>query len=202
MPPMGVSESCMLLTAPQEVPVVATVKRLLPAMPKRTSFPSMLILCTPSLATSGLPLLSAHCRTPKAANQDEEHHSQQHPPLAGVPHHDAEGVGQGAGNQQDQQDLDKVGERCRVFKGMGRVGVEEAAAVGAQFLDRFLGGDRPHRDLDFLDDHVLGDRLALGILERIPLVVHLWLVIVGGLDQRHGLVGAEVLDHPLGNQDK
>ena len=59
----------MVLTAPQEVPVVATVKRLLPAMPKRTSFPSMLTLCTPSLATSGLPLLSAHCRTPKATTR-------------------------------------------------------------------------------------------------------------------------------------
>ena len=59
MPPSGVRESCMVLTAPQEVPVVETAKRELPARPKRVSFPSMLMPCTPSLATSGLPLDSA-----------------------------------------------------------------------------------------------------------------------------------------------
>ncbi len=149
-----------------------------------------------------MPLLSAHCRTPKATDQHEEHHPQQRPPLAGVAHHDAEGVGQGAGDQQDQQDLQEVGERGRVFKGVGRVGVEEAAAVGPQLLDRLLGGDRPHGDGDLLDRHALGDRVALGILERVALVVQLRLVVAGRLDQRHGLVGAEVLDHPLGDQDE
>ena len=63
-----------------------------------------------------------------------------------LPTMQAEGVGQGAGDQQDQQDLHEVGERGRVLEGMGRVGVEEAAAVGAQLLDRLLGGDRPHGD--------------------------------------------------------
>ena len=60
-----------------------------------------------------------------------------------------------------------------VLVGMGGVGVEEAAAVGAQHLDRFLRGDRPLRD-----------RL-LGALERMG----------------HG-VGVEVLRHTLPDQEQ
>src|SRR6202008_1069880 len=41
IPPSGVNESCMLLTAPQLASVVTVAKRAELAMPKRTSFPSM-----------------------------------------------------------------------------------------------------------------------------------------------------------------
>ena len=41
-PPSGVNESCMLFTAPVEVPVVAPANRPLPGAPMRTSLPSML----------------------------------------------------------------------------------------------------------------------------------------------------------------
>ena len=42
MPPSGVNESCMLLTAPQLVSVVTVAQSAELAMPKRTSLPSML----------------------------------------------------------------------------------------------------------------------------------------------------------------
>jgi hypothetical protein len=66
MPPSGVSESCIELTAPQEVPAVADANIEVPASPKRVSFPSMLMPCTPSFATSGLPPLSAQYKVPIA----------------------------------------------------------------------------------------------------------------------------------------
>ena len=41
-PPSGVNESCMQLTAPVDVPVVAPANRPHAAAPNRTSLPSML----------------------------------------------------------------------------------------------------------------------------------------------------------------
>ena len=42
MPPSGVKQSCMALTAPHEAAVVITANSAEAAMPKRTSLPSML----------------------------------------------------------------------------------------------------------------------------------------------------------------
>ncbi len=36
---------------------------------------------------------------PEGENQDRQHHPQKRPPLAGVSHHDAEGVGEGEGDE-------------------------------------------------------------------------------------------------------
>ena len=48
---------------------------------------------------------------------------------------------------QQQEDLDPVGPRGRVLKRVSGVRVvEAAAAVGAEFLDRFLAGDRSSGD--------------------------------------------------------
>ncbi len=47
------------------------------------------------------------------------------------------------------------------------VGVEEAATVGAEHLDRLLRRDRAHRQGLRLRGGFLGDGVALGILERI-----------------------------------
>ena len=58
------------------------------------------------------------------------------------------------GITQDREHLEPVRERCRVLERVGGVGVEEAAAVGAQLLDPLLRGDR-----------AVGDRL-LRALER------------------------------------
>jgi hypothetical protein len=43
-------------------------------------------------------------------------------------------VGQRGADQEDQQHLDQPGERGRILERMRRVGVEEAAAVGASSL--------------------------------------------------------------------
>src|SRR5262245_7217749 len=73
-PPSGVNESCHELTAPQLASVVAVAKSAELAMPKRTSFPSMLppdeVAVTdwsaPALVSNGLPRAPAQYagRTP------------------------------------------------------------------------------------------------------------------------------------------
>ena len=71
------------------------------------------------------------------------------------------------------QQLHQIREGAGVLEGVGAVGVEEAAAVGAQLLDRLLRGDRTERH------HLLG-----------------------ALDGGDLVVGREVLDHPLAHQDQ
>ncbi len=62
----------------------------------------------------------------------------------------------------------EIGQRVRIFVGRGRVGVDEAASVGAEFLDHFL---RRHR--------TAGDRLR------------------EAFDGFHALIGVKVLRHAL-----
>ena len=93
---------------------------------------------------------------------DQEHHahdSEDGPALPLVADHAAEHVGQAGADGEDQQDLDEVGQRVGVLERMRRVGVEEAAAVGAQDLDDFLRSNRA------LCDDLLGafQRGRLGI---------------------------------------
>ena len=67
---------------------------------------------------------------------------------ASLPHvadHAAEGENRSDGDQQQRPDLEKVGPGVGVFERMGGVGVEEAAAVGAELLDDLLAGHRTNR---------------------------------------------------------
>ena len=65
IPPRGVNESCIALTAPHEASVVIVAKRAELKMPNRTSFPSMFpsVAATPSALWIGLPRLSAFQQT-------------------------------------------------------------------------------------------------------------------------------------------
>ena len=78
--------------------------------------------------------------------EDGRHGGEDRPALALIAGHPAEGVGQRERDREHRQHLDQVGERGRVLEGVGRVGVEEAAAVVAQLLDDLLRGDRTDRD--------------------------------------------------------
>ena len=77
-------------------------------------------------------------------DEHQGHRGEHGPALAGIADHAAEGEAQRGRDQEDRQHLDEVGQRRRVFIGMRRVGVHEAATVGAQHLDRFLRSDRAH----------------------------------------------------------
>ena len=147
-------------------------------MPKRTSLPSMLPPACRSTPRRDAER-SRDCRRlgpvgdGDADEEQDAHGGEDRPALALVADHAAEDVGQRGADREDQHDLDQVGERRRVLEGMRGVGVEEAAAIGAEHLDGLLGGDR-----------ALGDRL-LGAFER------------GRLD-----IGAEVLRHALPDEEQ
>ena len=88
-----------------------------------------------------------------------------------VADHAAEHVGQRRADRRRSPHLDQVGDRVRVLERMGGVGVEEAAAIGAELLDRYLRGDRALRDR-----------------------------LLGAFERRRVDVGAEVLRHALPDQ--
>ncbi len=66
--------------------------------------------------------------------------------MALVADHAAEHVGQRGAEHEDRQHLHEIGQRRRVLEWMRGVGVEEAAAIGAEHLDGDLRGDRANRD--------------------------------------------------------
>ena len=108
------------------------------------------------------------------ADEEQDAHGGKHrPALALVPHHAAEHVGERSRDPDQQKHLNEVRERGRVFVGMGGVGVEEPAAVGAENLDHLLRGDRS-----------LGDRL------------------LGAFQRRRIDIGAEVLRQALPDEEE
>ena len=85
-------------------------------------------------------------RDGNADDEDDTHGTKDGPALALVADHAAEDVGQRRTDGEDRHHLDQVDERIRVLERMGRIGIEEAAAVRAQHLDRELRRDRPDGD--------------------------------------------------------
>ena len=90
-----------------------------------------------------------------------------------LPTHLAEHIEQASPQGDLTEDDQHGGQGVGILKGMGRVDVEEAAAVRTQVFDDFHRGYRP-----------LGDRL------RLP------------IQGMHHRVGIEVLDHSLRDEDQ
>ena len=84
---------------------------------------------------------------------------------------------------------------------MRRIDVVEAAAVGAELLDRDLRRGGPERNRLLGGGRLFGDRIALFVLERLPVRAVLRIVVGDGLHQRDrgGLV--EGLHDALADQD-
>ena len=118
-----------------------------PAMPKRTSLPSSCRRRRAGGAVPGAASLEPRLDDGDAdADQSTAITASDRAALPLVADHPAEGAGQGERDDQEQEDLEEVGERVGVLERVRGVGVEEAAAVGAELLDRLLAGDRAARD--------------------------------------------------------
>ena len=76
-----------------------------------------------------------------ADDEDPGHGREDRPALSLVAGHAPERVRQAEGDDEDGEHLQPVGQAGGVLEGMGRVGVERPAAVGAQLLDDLLGGE-------------------------------------------------------------
>ena len=81
-----------------------------------------------------------------AGEEQDAHDREDGPTLALVADHAAEHIGERRPDREDREHLHEVRQRRRILEGMRGVGVEEAAAVGAEHLDRDLRGDRADRD--------------------------------------------------------
>ena len=105
----------------------------------------------------------------EAGCKQDVHGGEDGPAVAGRAGHAAERVGESGGDDEDGEHLQEVRERRGVFEGVGAVGVEEAAAVGAEHLDGFLRSDGALADglglafegmRDGVGVQVLGDALG------------------------------------------
>ena len=204
-PPIGVMESCTLLTAPVDVPVVADANKAEAAIPKRVSLPSMLPPDCEAVGAASIPWEADHRVAALFADEGDgceggeqnQHRGHEREALAAVAYQDAERVGESERNQQDRGDLQKVGERRGILEGMRGIGIEKAAAVGAELLDGFLRGDGPHGQNLGLSRDGLGDRVALVIQERFALAVCFRIIEGQLLDRGRVAIGMNVLDHAL-----
>ena len=88
----------------------------------------------PQLRENGIARLLEAVTDEHARQEHDAEGGEDGPALARVAHHFSEGVGQRRRNHQHQPHLEQVGERRGILERMRGVGVEESAAVGAQFL--------------------------------------------------------------------
>ena len=108
-----------------------------------------------------------------AGDEQHAHDGEDRPALALVADHAAEHIGERGADREDRDHLQEVRQRRRVLERMRGIGVEEAAAIGAEHLDRDLRGDRADRD---------------GLL--------------GAFERRRIDIGAERLRHALPDQEQ
>jgi hypothetical protein len=159
------------LTAPVEVPVVAAAK-VADAEAGLLALHVAGGLVGPGPGHDRVARLLGHDHRGRHGGPDEGHGREQRPALAPRADQAAVGRGERERDRQQGQRLQEVGDRVGVLVRVGRVGVVEAAAVGAELLDRLLGGDRP-----------AGQGLG------------------GAADGGHLAEPVEVLDNPPGHQE-
>jgi hypothetical protein len=81
------------------------------------------------------------------ADEHDQKRRIKRPALTAAHQHAAWRVGERGWNQQHAQDMQRVGERRRVLVRVRSVHAEEAAAVGAEVLDRLEARHRAHQDV-------------------------------------------------------
>ncbi|OPY12857.1 MAG: hypothetical protein A4E66_00989 [Syntrophus sp. PtaB.Bin001] len=130
-----------------------------------------------------------------ARQKQDSHGAPESPSVSLVIHTPAQMPGKAAGNQQNGQYLDEVCQWGRIFVRMSGVGVHKAAAVGSQHLDGSLRCQGPLSDgLD--SPPAVG--LPAGLFRSARLMGRGLLF----LDRLNGFVRLEVLNRPLGDEEK
>ena len=144
-PPSGVSESCIALTAPcwcRWSPVANSADM---AWPKRTSLPSILPARRID-AERGQDRIAGGLRPVDDADADDEKNApwphRMARPWRTSPTMRPKAKTERDGDDEQRPDLEDVGPGVRVLERMRGIGVEEAAAVGAELLDRLLARHR------------------------------------------------------------
>ena len=99
---------------------------------------------TPTLSHKRIPLHLADIGDPQEDQQERCHDDEEYPGLLLSAQHASQHVDDRGGQQGHQQVLEEVGHGIGVLERMGGVGVEPAAAVGPQVLDRDQRAPRDH----------------------------------------------------------
>ncbi len=99
-------------------------------------------------------------------------------------------VGQRRTDRKDQNQLEEIRQRIRIFKRMRAIGIEESAAVGPEFLDHFLRSCRAPRNRLFLYDLCRCLSVRAGRLHRLR------------IHELGGCVRLEILRNALRNQEE
>ena len=144
-PPSGVNESCIESTAPVEVRVVAFAKSAEEGTPKRTSLPSIAAPAAWSAAPAWraskvVTRLSETTKITAIAERIAQ-------PWRRSPSRLPKVRGSENGIRSRSEISSRLRERVGVLERVRRVGVVEAAAVGAELLDRLLAGHRTAREV-------------------------------------------------------
>ena len=82
----------------------------------------------------------------RAERKNKPHRGPDRPPLTGVTHHHAEGIGEPRRYRKDGKRSNEIRDLRGIFKGVRRIHRKKAAAVGADHFDRFLACNGPHRN--------------------------------------------------------
>ena len=175
----------MELTEPFEAAVVAAAHRTELAIPNRVSLPSMF----PPAWSPRECLINLHRREggistlfgpqPQGNERDQQnrHRRKKRPTLARVSNHHSKRVAERGRNQEDGQELKKIGEWRRILKRMRGIHIEEAATIGAELLDRDLGSRRSDRKDLFRRRCGFSFWLSLFIQYRLSVRIHDWFVV-------------------------
>ena len=133
----------------------------------------------------------------RAGEKQDEHCSPDRPAMSLVLHHTPQIPGQRARDREDREHLQEIGQWRRILEGVCSVGIDIAAAIGAEHLDRDLRSHRALHDGLRVHDLVDHDRFAVGTVD--DLAVRIGLLDGSGIRlQRLGhRVRLEVLDHAL-----
>ena len=147
-------------------------------------------------AKRGLPPCSLQVHKAISVTRTIDHGGKQGPPLSLVSDHLAEGDTERRRYQEDRQHFKKIGESGRVFEGMGRVDIEEPAAVRAELLDRDLRSSGSERYDLLLHLRLFRHRISLFILDRVALGIELRVIVGDGLGERTVLYSLKVCTTP------
>jgi hypothetical protein len=145
-------------------------------------------LIDPQSGESRIPALLGPQPQRNKTEQENRHRCKDGPTLARVSDHHPERVTERRRDEQDRENLEKIGPGRRVLKRMSRIDIEESTAVGPKLLDRNLRGCRSDCEYLFGCRRRLCFRLALFIQHRLAVRIRHGLGITGRLEQRGGLV--------------
>src|SRR5262249_13398417 len=146
MPPSAVKESCMALTAPQEAGGGDDREQRGRGNAEADLLSFHIAAGEANRSEGVIAVRFRPVADGDAGNEQHGHDRKDGPALTLVADHTTEYVGERRADREDRDHLHEIRQRRQVLERMRGIGVEEAAAIGAEHLDRDLRRHRPDCD--------------------------------------------------------